>query len=147
MGLKDQLNQEYVTALKKKDERTVSVVRLLKTAIKNQEIEAMRELSEEEIQAVVRRLIKQGKDALQDFERGQRADLVEQTKTEIAQLQTYVPESLGEEDLSRLVDEAIKETGAESQKDMGRLIGIIMKKSEGRADGTLVRALVAKRFS
>ena len=98
MGLKDQLNQEYVTALKKKDERTVSVVRLLKTAIKNQEIEAMRELSEEEIQAVVRRLIKQGKDALQDFERGQRADLVEQTKTEIAQLQTYVPESLNEED-------------------------------------------------
>ncbi len=147
MGLKDQLNQEYITALKNKDERTVSVVRLLKTAIKNQEIEVLHELSEEEMHAVVRKLIKQGNDALQDFERGNRADLVEQTKTEITQLQRYVPASMSEEELSRLVDEAIKETNAQSIKDLGRLTGLIMKKSAGRADGNLVRSLITKRFS
>ncbi|HBW73757.1 MAG: hypothetical protein UX10_C0008G0015 [Candidatus Magasanikbacteria bacterium GW2011_GWA2_45_39] len=147
MGLKDQLNQEYVVAMKAKNEHTVSVVRMLKTAIKNQEIETGHELSEEELHAVVRRLIKQSQDALQDFERGGRADLADAARAEIAQLQTYAPVPLSEDQILVFIDECIAETGVKSAADVGKVMGSIMKKIGSRADGTIVRMLLTKRLS
>lgn len=147
MGLKDRLNQEYIAAMKVKDNRTVSVVRMLKTAIKNQEIEIGHELSEEELHAVARRLIKQSNDALRDFERGGRADLADAAREEIAQLQTYVPAGLSENHILGLIDEVIMEAGGKNSADLGKIMAGVMKKVSGRADGMLVRALVAKRVS
>ena len=147
MGLLDTLNAQYIVAMKSKNEREVSVVRMLKTAIKNQEIEIGHELSEEELSAVVRRMIKQTNDALQDFERGNRADLADAARAEIAQLQTYVPAGLSEDQILVFIDEVIKETGAKGVGDIGKVMGAVMKKTTGGADGTIVRALAAKRLS
>ncbi|MBI5230417.1 MAG: GatB/YqeY domain-containing protein [Candidatus Magasanikbacteria bacterium] len=147
MGLSDQLNQEYITAMKAKNERAVSVIRMLKTAIKNQEIESGHELSEEELHAVARRLIKQSQDALQDFERGGRVDLADAARVEIAQLQTYVPAPFSEDQILVFIDECIAETGAKSAADMGKVMGAVMKKIGSCADGRVARALVAKRLS
>lgn len=133
--------------MKTKNEREVSVVRMLKTAIKNQEIEFGHELSEEEMHAVVRRLIKQSNDALQDFEKGNRADLADAARVEIAQLQTYVSAGLSEDQILVLIDDAIVETGAKGEGDIGKVMGAVMKKTAGGADGTTVRALAAKRLS
>lgn len=147
MGLKDTLNAQYIAAMKTKNDREVSVVRMLKTAIKNQEIESGHELSEEEMHAVVRRLIKQTHDALQDFEKGNRADLADAARVEIAQLQTYAPAGLSENQILALIDECISETGAKSAGDIGKVMGAVMKKTGSRADGTKVRSLVAQRLS
>lgn len=141
------MNQEYIVAMKARDERTVSVVRLLKTAIKNQEIEFGRALSEEEIIIVVRRLIKQTNDALLDFERGGRADLADAARAEIAQFTTYVPAGLSEDEIAKLIDGCIAETGAQGAEDIGKVMGTVMKKIAGRADGATVRAFLAKRLS
>lgn len=146
MGLKEHLNQEYIVAMKAKDNRIVSVVRMLKTAIKNQEIEIGHELSEEELHAVARRLIKQSNDALRDFERGGRQDLAAAARAEIAQLQAYVPAMLSEDQIFGFIDECIVQTGAKGAGDIGKVMGSVMKKTGSRADGGVVRALVAKRL-
>ncbi len=146
MGLTDQLHQEYISALKAKNERVVSVIRMFKTAIKNQEIESGHPLSEEELVVVARRLIKQSTDARADFERGGRADLVAQADAEITQLRTYVPASMGEDELAPLVDAAISATGAQGAGEIGKVMGIVMKQAGARADGTLVRTIALKRL-
>lgn len=147
MGLSDQLNQEYIAAMRAKDERTVSVIRMLKTAIKNQEIEARHTLSEEELHTVVRRLIKQTNDVLVDFERGGRHDLVLQARQEIAQLERYAPKAMEETDIMLVIDAVIQETGARGAGEVGKVMGAVMKKLAGKADGALVRTLALKRLS
>lgn len=126
-------------------------MRMLKSAIQNAEIEKqgkLKDLSvkldEEEILALLRRQAKQLEEALADFVKGGRADLVEQTKAELAAVKAYLPAGLSDEDLKALVEEAVKETGASGPSDFGRLMGVVMKKVAGRADGNTVRAAVLK---
>lgn len=117
---------------------------MLWSAIRNEEIEKLRELSDEETQAVVGRQMKQLADALKDFETGGRADLVAQTKQELQTLATYLPAQLPEDELRRIVEASIREVGATSAADVGKVMGAVMKAAKGKADGNRVRSLVSE---
>jgi len=119
------------------------MLRILLSAIKNEEIETKEPLSDEATLQVIARQKKQLQDALMDFERGGRADLVEKTQKEIAILDQYLPAQMPDEELDAMVASVIQETGARTPADMGRVMGAVMKQVGGKADGTRVREKVA----
>ncbi|WP_188647273.1 GatB/YqeY domain-containing protein [Marinithermofilum abyssi] len=142
MTLLERLTQDMKTAMKEKDKTKLSVVRMLRSSIKNKEIELGRSLDEDEALQVVSKELKQQKDSLSEFERAGRDDLAEKARGEIAVLEQYLPEQLSEEEIRAIVQETIQETGASSKKDMGKVMGAIMPKVKGRADGKVINRLV-----
>lgn len=147
MFLLEQLDQDMKTALKNKEKTRLSVIRLLKAALKNEEIKLKRTLTEEEIVTVLSREMKQRKESLEEFTKAGRDDLIQQLKEEMEILQAYLPEQLSEDELKRLISQTIAETGASSMADMGKVMGAIMPKVRGRADGALVNRLVREMLS
>ncbi|MDA8078320.1 MAG: GatB/YqeY domain-containing protein [Nitrospiraceae bacterium] len=125
-------------ALKASDKLKLSVLRLLKAAIKNRQIEKGRELSDEEIFAVITTLVKQRRESIEQFSRGGRTELAEQEQLEMAVLQAYLPQQLSPEDIDSLIREAIQESGAAGEADMGRVMRILMPRIKGVADGKIV---------
>jgi len=144
MSLSERLNEDMKTFMKSGDKFALSVVRMLRSAVKNAEIDARKTLSDAEVLDVLAREVKQRKDALQDFEKAGRTDLAEQAKAELEIIQRYLPQPLTEEELTRLVEETIRETGASSKADMGKVMGALMPKVKGRADGKQVNAVVQR---
>ncbi len=144
MSLKEQIKSELIIAMKAKDEFNLSVLRLVNSAIKNKEIDLGHELSDEEIISVIRTMVKQGKDALADFKVGNRNDLVEKQEKEIKFLEKYLPQALSLEEVEKICAEAIQESGAITLADMGKVMGLTMKKIAGRADGSIVKEVVQK---
>ena len=142
--LKDEIEKQFMESFKAREEARVGTLRMLKSAVKNAEIEAQHPLSDEEVVAVVRRQMKQLTDALLDYEKGGRSDLVEKTKAEQEILKVFLPPALDEAALEKIVAEAITETGATSIKESGKVMGLVMKKVGGAADGNAVKAIVAK---
>jgi uncharacterized protein len=142
MTLKEQLTQDLKAAMKHKAQTRLATIRLVRTAIKNREVELMRELEDEEVLREINRLVKQAKDSIEQFEQGGRADLVEEEQARLQILQTYLPQQMTEAEISALVQEAIAAVEAASMKDMGRVMQYIMPKVQGRADGKLVNQLV-----
>ncbi|WP_100488637.1 GatB/YqeY domain-containing protein [Sporolactobacillus pectinivorans] len=147
MSLVDRLNSDMKQAMKARDKVRLSVIRMIKTALQNESIKKMKELSEDEVLAVLSRELKQRKDSLQEFENAGRQDLVEEVSNEIAIVQTYMPEQLSEEDIKSIIDETISEVGAGSKADIGKIMKVIMPKLKGRADGSLVNRLVRSKLS
>ena len=137
MSLLTTLNDDIKTAMKAKDKETLAVLRMLKTAIQNDQIKAGRELNGEEELTVLSREMKQRKDSLSEFEKAGRDDLVEKVKVEI-----YMPQQLTEEEIRQLVQEVMTQTGATSPKDFGKVMGAMMPKVKGKADGNQVNAIV-----
>ncbi|KPC98566.1 glutamyl-tRNA(Gln) amidotransferase subunit E [Geobacillus sp. BCO2] len=126
----------------------MSVLRMLKAALQNEAIKLGKSpLSEDEELTVLSRELKQRKDSLQEFENAGRSDLVEKVKTEIDIVQSYMPTPLTEDELRVLIEQTIKEVGASSKADMGKVMGAIMPKVKGRADGSLVNKLVQQQLS
>ncbi|WCN38773.1 GatB/YqeY domain-containing protein [Aneurinibacillus uraniidurans] len=142
MRLVERLTDDMKQAMKSKDKLKLSVIRMVKSAIKNEEINQSKELSDDEVLTVLTRELKQRRDSLQEFEKAGRDDLAAASRDEIAVLMEYMPEQLGEEDIRKLVAEAIEQTGASSKKDMGKVMGVLMPKVKGRADGALVNKVV-----
>ncbi|MBN2908544.1 GatB/YqeY domain-containing protein [Polycladomyces sp. WAk] len=147
MSLLERLNQDMKTAMKNKEKTKLSVIRMLRSEIKNEEIQRQHELSDEEVIEVLMRELKKRKDALQQFEDAGRDDLVQQLREEIAVIEPYLPEQLSEEELRELVREVVQETGASSKADMGKVMKAIMPRVKGRADGKLVNRLVQEVLS
>lgn len=147
MSLLERLNQDMKTAMKNKEKTKLSVIRMLRSEIKNEEIERQHTLNDEEVIEVLMRELKKRKDALQQFEEAGRKDLVQQLQEEIAVIQPYLPEQLSEEELRELVREVLQETGATSKADMGKVMKAIMPRVKGRADGKLVNRLVQEALS
>nr|WP_302104481.1 GatB/YqeY domain-containing protein [Polycladomyces sp. WAk] len=143
----ERLNQDMKTAMKNKEKTKLSVIRMLRSEIKNEEIQRQHELSDEEVIEVLMRELKKRKDALQQFEDAGRDDLVQQLREEIAVIEPYLPEQLSEEELRELVREVVQETGASSKADMGKVMKAIMPRVKGRADGKLVNRLVQEVLS
>lgn len=144
----EQLDVDFKEAMKAKNESALSTIRMARTAIKNKQIDAMgKELSEEDVQAVLRTMIKQYKDALQDFERAGRADLADKQRSEIELLERYLPPAMSADQVEHLVREAIAESGVTQIKDMGKVMGLAMKKIGSGADGVMVRELIQKLLS
>lgn len=137
----ERIDQDFKEAMKSKDELALSTLRLVRTALKNQQIELMHELTETETSAVLKTMIKQYQDALTDFTNAGRRDLAERQQKEIDLIGKYLPPSMPAEELERIVREALAASGA---TDVGRAIGAAMKAVDGRADGKDVRAIVEK---
>ncbi|WP_027725038.1 GatB/YqeY domain-containing protein [Tuberibacillus calidus] len=147
MGLLDQLTRDMKEAMKQKDKTRLSVIRMLKASLQNEAIHLNKELSEDEALTVLSRELKQRKDSLQEFKNAGREDLEEQVKGEIDIIQSYMPKPLSDEELEKLIDEAIAESGAKTKADMGKVMQRIMPKVKGKADGAKVNRLVQQRLS
>lgn len=152
MTLKEQIEKDVAAAMKNK-ERRLSILRMLRAALQNAAIEKRTkvkdlkaELDEKETLDIVRRQVKQVKESLQDFQNGNRADLADKAKEELEVLEKYVPAAMPAEELGKIVEETIKELGATAPSDAGKVMGAVMKKAAGRADGTAVKEMVSKKL-
>jgi len=122
----------------------LSTIRLLNADIKNVEIMKKAELTDEEVIAVIQRQIKSRKDSIEQYGKGGRRDLVEKEEKEAAVLLDYLPEQLSDEELKTLVEEAIRETGATSPKDMGKVMRALMPRVKGKAEGGRVSKMASE---
>jgi uncharacterized protein len=144
MSLQTQIKDELITAMKAKDEFKTSILRMLRSALKNKEIDSGHELTDDEILAVIKTMVKQGKDAIVDFKAGNREDLISKQEKEIQFLEQFLPEQLPDEAIQKFAEETIQELGDTSPADMGKVMGLVMKKTDGLADGNRVREIVQK---
>lgn len=142
MNLSEKLNEDMKQAMKNQDKFRLSVIRMIRSSIKNIEIDLRRSLDDQEVIDILNREMKQRKDSLQDFEKAGRNDLAEAVKAEIAIVSEYLPEQLSEEEIKKIVQDTILETGASSKSEMGKVMGALMPKVKGRADGKLVNRWV-----
>ncbi len=142
MPLGEQIAEDLKDALKSGDKERVSILRMIKSSIKNQEIEKKELLNDEEISTILRLFVKRAKEAMEQFSKGGRTELAEQETRELAIIQNYLPKQLDEEDVRRIIQEAIDETGAAELKDMGKVMKAVMVKAKGKIDGKLANILV-----
>ncbi|MGM0216997.1 GatB/YqeY domain-containing protein [Enterococcus sp. AZ126] len=142
MSLLTTLNDDIKTAMKSKDKDTLSVLRMLKAAIQNEQIKAGRDLDGEEELTVLSREMKQRRDSLSEFEKAGRDDLADKVKIEITIVETYMPKQLSEEEIRQIVQKAIDQTGAASPKEFGKVMSAVMPEVKGKADGNKVNAIV-----
>ncbi|MBO0469082.1 GatB/YqeY domain-containing protein [Enterococcus sp. DIV0242_7C1] len=142
MSLLTTLNDDIKTAMKSKDKETLSVLRMLKAAIQNEQIKANRDLDGEEELTVLSREMKQRRDSLSEFEKAGRDDLADKVKIEITIVEKYMPKQLSEEEIRQIVQTAIDQTGASSPKEFGKVMSAVMPAVKGKADGNQVNAIV-----
>ena len=147
MSLKDLLMDDLKVAMREKDTIRKSVVTMLRAAVKQIEVDQRIELDDEAIIDIIAKQIKQKNNAIVEFQNGNRQDLVDLTEKEIELLMVYLPEQLSEEEVVKMVQDAINATGATTMKDMGKVMGIVTNASKGKADGKLVADLVKKALS
>ena len=142
MSLQDQLNNDMKDAMRAKDALRLGTIRQLRSAIKNKEIEIGQSLDDEGVTAVISTQVKQRREAAQMYRDNERLDLAEKEEAELEVLQSYLPAQLSEEELRAIIGAIIAEVGATSPKDMGKVMGPVMAKTRGCADGKLVNQLV-----
>lgn len=148
MSLVEDVNAALTRAMKAQDQTALAPLRMLKSALVNRAVEKGRDLNEAEAQQVVSSLVKQRRDAIEQFEKGGRRDLAEKEAAEIPVLQAYLPPAASDEEIDKAVTAAIVETAATSPNDMGRVMAAVMAKLAGRtADGRTVSALVRSRLT
>lgn len=141
MSLKEKLLSNMKEAMKSKDSVKLGTVRGVISAVKNQEIDLKKELSEEEILTIVSREVKKRKEASVLYEKGNRPELKDKEIQEMKILQTYLPEQVSEKDLRHRIQEVIAETGAEGMKDFGKIMKTLVPEFKGKADNGLIKEL------
>jgi len=141
-NLEEKINEDFKNALKEKNEQKLTLLRMVKSALKNEEIQKKEKLSDEEIEAVIKREIKKRKEAIELYQKGQREDLIQKEKAEIEILTNYLPEQMSEEEIKDKVKKIIQEMRAEGKEDFGKVMGKVMSELKGRADGSLVSKIV-----
>lgn len=145
MSLNDKVSADITAAMKARDATRLSALRMLKAAVMNKGVEKGRDLEDAEILQVVSSLVKQRRDSIEQFEKGGRRDLVEKETAEIAVLQAYLPPAASPEEIDAAVAEAIAETGANSPRDMGKVMKAVMPRLAGKnADGKAVNEAVRR---
>ncbi|RNC29895.1 MAG: hypothetical protein AWM53_00115 [Candidatus Dichloromethanomonas elyunquensis] len=144
MSLKDRLVEDMKAAMKAKEEGKVrlSVIRMVRAAVKNAEIDKKTEFNDAQVIEVLAREVKMRRDAMEEFSRGNRPDKVQELVEEVAILMEYLPQQLTEEEIRKIAEEIIAETGAQGPKDLGKVMGMITPKTKGRADGKIVNQIV-----
>ena len=142
----DKINADIITAMKAKDEASLSTLRMLKSAIKYKEVDLKREVTDTEVIEVLAKQAKQRKESIEGFEKGGRAESAASEKTELALIEKFLPASLSDAELTGLVEEAIKSSGAAGPKDMGKVMGVLNPKIKGRADMGKVSSLVKSKL-
>jgi len=144
MTLKDRISEDLKGAIKSGDKPRLSVVRLLKSEIINKEIQKGGELEEDEIFGLLSSMIRKRKEAIEQFRSADRQDLVDRETKELEILRGYQPAQLSETELQQFIDETIKEIGADDISVLGEVMKTVMPKLRGRAEGALIRDMVAK---
>lgn len=147
MSLKATLTAAMKEAMKAKDTVRLGTVRMTLSAVKNKEIAAGGELDDAAVTAILSTLVKQRREAAEAFRNGDRVELAEKEEAELVVLQSFLPEQLSEEQVKGLVDSIVTELGADSMKDMGRVMKVLTEKTRGQADGKLVSELVKARLA
>ena len=144
MTLKDRLVEDMKVAMKAKEEGKVrlSVIRMVRAAIKNAEIDKKIEFSDDQVIEVLAREMKLRRDALEAFEKADRPETVKALEEEMVVIMDYLPQQLSEGEIRQLVQEAVVKVGAQGPKDLGKVMGAISPKTKGRADGKLVNQIV-----
>ena len=143
MTLRERIQSDLTAAMRSGDSLRRDVLRMAESALYNTEKAKRQPLTEDEVQAVVAREVKTRRESVEAFRKGGREELASKEEAEIVVLQDYLPQQLGDEELRRLVDEAIEATGATSPRDMGKVMGRLTPATRGRADGRRVSELVA----
>ncbi len=142
MALKERLTEDMKSALRNRETVKLGLVRMIRSQIKNREIAKGNELSDEQVVEVVSSLIKSRREALEFAVKGDRKDLVAQAEEELEVLASYLPDQLSEEEIRSVVRDAIDQSGAAGPGDLGRIMGAVMPRVKGRADGRLVNDIV-----
>ena len=142
MSLLDTLKSDMIKAMKARDKDTLSVVRMLKAAVQNEQIEVGHDLTPDEEIGVLNREYKQRKGSLAEFKKAGRDDLIAKTQAEMKVVENYLPKQLSDEEVKAKVEEIIKQLNASSMKDFGKVMGASMKALKGQADGQLVNKTV-----
>src|ERR1700740_2452019 len=144
----DRIQKDLTDAMKTKDELRLSVLRMVKTALKNKEIEKIRPLDDAESMGVLQTLVKQRRESVEQFTKGGRLDLAEKETKEIAIIEGYLPSAPSDEEIHRAVEEAIAESGADSLKQMGAVVKAARARLEGKAiDGKILSDKVRERLT
>ena len=146
MSLKDRIQQDVKDAMRAKDKSRLAAIRLITAAIKQREVDERIELDDAQVTAVLDKMAKQRRESISQFEKAGRDDLIAQEVMELEIIQSYLPEQLGEDEINALIDSAMQATGATSIKDMGKVMGQLKPKLQGRADMSAVSALIKARL-
>jgi len=144
MSLKKELMEDLKLSMKNKDSIRKNTITMVRAAIKQKEVDERIELEDEEILEIISKQLKEKKNAIEDFKKGERQDLVELTEKEIEILLEYLPKQLTEEEIEEIVRETIEEVKANSMKDIGIIMKSVMPKVKGRADGNTVNKIARK---
>jgi uncharacterized protein YqeY len=147
MSLKARLTEDMKSAMKAGEKDRLKVVRLILADIKRVEVDTRQELDDAALIAIVEKAVKQRRDSIEQFTRGDRADLAAIEQAELEVIETYLPEQLSADELAALIDEVIAATGADSIRDMGKVMGAIKSKAAGKADMGAVGAAVKARLA
>lgn len=142
MSLSEKIANDLMASLKAKDADRTSILRMIKAALKNREIEKGGPVDEEEVQALLRSFVKRARESIEQFSKAGRTELADKEKAELAIIQQYLPQQLGEEDIKKMIKDVISETGASGPRDMGKVMKAVMAKTRGQADGKLVNNFV-----
>ncbi|MFV2061169.1 MAG: GatB/YqeY domain-containing protein [Gammaproteobacteria bacterium] len=147
MSLKLQITDDVKHAMRAKDKQKLSILRLITAAIKQIEVDERIELDDTQVITVLEKMLKQRKDSISQFEKAGRDDLKEIEVYEVSIIQTYMPEQLSEAEISSMIEQAISDTGANSMKDMGKVMGQLKAKLSGRADMGKVSQIIKSKLN
>jgi hypothetical protein len=147
MSLREQIVADMKEAMRARDTTRLEAVRLLRAAIQRREVDEQIELADEEVMSVIQKMIKQGRDSIEQFKKGDRQDLVEKETAMLAVLEPYLPDAISDEVLTSLIAEAITHTKAESMREMSQVMSWLKPKLQGRADMATVSAAVREQLN
>lgn len=147
MDLIDQLESDLAEAMKLRDEVRTTTLRLLKSALKNYQIELGHDLTMQEALSVLQKEAKKHQDSIKQYEDAKREDLANEEKAELDVIEKYLPEQMSQDKVEKAVDSAIAELGASGPADMGKVIGLVRQKTEGQADGSMIAELAKQKLS
>ncbi|MEW5756726.1 MAG: GatB/YqeY domain-containing protein [Pseudomonadota bacterium] len=146
-GLKLQINEAMKAAMRAKDSRRLGVIRLILAAIKQREVDERITLDDTQVLEVLSKMLKQRRESIAQYQAGGRQDLADVEQYEVGVVQEFMPAQLSEQEITAIVDEAIASTGAASVKDMGKVMGVVKNRLQGRAEMGQVSAVIKARLS
>jgi uncharacterized protein YqeY len=149
MTLLERIDQDYITALKQREALKVDVLRLIKSSLKNEAIKLGglgTELTDQQIMSVINREVKQRNDSIEQYKAGGRPELAAKEQEEVTILNHYLPQAIGEDELSRIIDDTLNETGASQKVDMGKVMGVLKQKLTNPADVSRAAGIVQQRL-
>ncbi len=147
MSLKETITEDMKSAMRAKDKALLGTIRLITSAMKQIEVDERIELDDARVTVILTKMVKQRRDSIEQFAKGNRPDLVKQEEFELGVIQKYLPEALSEEEINALIDEAMKTSGASSIKEMGKVMGLLKPKMAGRADMGAVSKAIKEKLS